>query len=508
MNFSVQESFKGRKPGEFLWLPFFQSKQEVIKGADFDDIVDWRLPVELKDFKASLGEVVVLYASDGTEKRIALVGLGDPSALTVEGLRRTYALATKIANGKKALSVNILVPKLSSGRQKKGMLDEGLILRGVVEGVLLANYAYSEQKSESLKDNVPTTIQSIGLIGVHSLAAEQQIQQSVDMCKGVILARNLVNGNADKVTPQYLCTVAQDIAAEFASTDCIILGKKELEKQKMGLLLAVGRSSKCDPALIQLSYRGNENSKEQILLIGKGVTYDTGGLNLKPTGSMETMKCDMGGAAAVLGAIRAAAAMKLPVNIMALIPTTENCIDAHSYKPGDSYKSFSGKTVEIGNTDAEGRLILADAISYGKKICKPSMIIDIATLTGAIDIALGPEAAGLFSNDKPLATLLLKASDETSERLWQMPLIDEYRDLLKSDVADMKNIGGRSGGSITAALFLQEFVGRGPNCIPWAHLDIASVAYLSDAKRYHPKGGTGFGVRLLVEFLELFSKQK
>lgn len=266
----------------------------------------------------------------------------------------------------------------------------------------------------------------------------------------------------------------------------------------MGLLLAVNRGSDSDPAFIIIEYKGNPKSKEKTVLVGKGITYDTGGLNIKVS-NMETMKGDMGGAAAVMGTIVAAASLDLKVNVTAVIPTTENSISSRSYKPGDIYKSYSGKTVEIGNTDAEGRLILADALAYAVDHLKPTRLIDLATLTGAMIIALGTETIGLFSNNDALADGLIRSGSDTYERVWRLPLHEEYRDQLKSDFADIRNIGGRAAGSITAAIFLQEFVGK----TPWAHLDIAGTAYLEDgAKRYHPKYGTGSGVRLLIDFLE------
>lgn len=269
----------------------------------------------------------------------------------------------------------------------------------------------------------------------------------------------------------------------------------------MGLLLAVGRGSDKEPLLTMLTYTGNPKSREHTILIGKGVTYDTGGLNVKPTGSMESMKCDMAGAATVLGVLATVAALGLKLNVTALVPATENAIGSKSFKPGDVYVSHNGKSIEIGNTDAEGRLILADALSYAVKHLKPTRMIDLATLTGAMDVALGSEATGLFSNDDKLAEQLHKAGESTFERVWRMPLFPEYRDQLRSDIADLKNIGTRSGGSITAAYFLKEFV----DDIPWAHLDIASTAYLNESKRYHPKFGTGIGVRLITELLESFS---
>jgi leucyl aminopeptidase len=264
----------------------------------------------------------------------------------------------------------------------------------------------------------------------------------------------------------------------------------------MGLLLAVNRGSMRDPAFILVEYRGNPGSSDVTALVGKGITFDTGGLNLKPTGSMETMKDDMSGAAAVLGAIRAAAALKLKVNILGAIPTTENSIGSKAYKPGDVYRSYSGKTVEIANTDAEGRLVLADALAYVQKHYKPSRIVDFATLTGAVVIALGEEASALFCNDEGFAAKLMDAGSRSAERLWRMPLYPEYKELMKSTIADLKNSGGRAGGLCTSAAFLSYFV----KDVPWAHLDIAGTAFLSSPKHYHTTNATGVGVRMLVEF--------
>jgi leucyl aminopeptidase len=247
-----------------------------------------------------------------------------------------------------------------------------------------------------------------------------------------------------------------------------------------------------------MEYKGDSHSKDHTVMVGKGITYDTGGLNIKSSG-MEAMKCDMSGAAACLGTILAACLLKLKINLTVVFPATENCVDANSFKPGDVYRSYSGKTVEMMNSDAEGRLILADALAYASQHLKPTRLIDFATLTGAIDIALGSEAAGMMCNQDELADALLRAGEITAERLWRMPLFDEYRDRLKSDIADLKSWNGRSAGSCVAASFLQAFVGKN---IPWAHLDIASTAYLGEAKKYLPKYATGTGIRLMIEFLE------
>jgi leucyl aminopeptidase len=317
------------------------------------------------------------------------------------------------------------------------------------------------------------------------------------ICENVYFARDLTNTNADEVNPQYLVKVSLDLAKKLPRVKATILDKKKIQKEKMGLLLAVNQGSHLDPAVIVLEYKGSANAKEHTVLIGKGITYDTGGLNIK-SGGMETMKCDMAGAAVVLAIIRTAAMLELPVHLTAVIPTTENAVSATSYKPGDVYTSMTGKTVEIANTDAEGRLILADAIAYAKKYLKPSRIIDFATLTGGIEIALGSEATGMMSNDDALADLFIRAGSETFERVWRMPLFEEYKDNLKSDVADIKNVGTRSASSCTAGIFLQQFVEK----TPWVHFDIACTAYFNEAKRYQPKFGTGIGVRLMIEFLK------
>ncbi|MEM1282985.1 MAG: leucyl aminopeptidase, partial [Chlamydiota bacterium] len=372
-------------------------------------------------------------------------------------------------------------------------LSDTQVARGFSEGILLTNYQFEKNKSD--KDTC--LIKGVYLLSA-SKAAQLTIRETIKISGGVNYTRDLVNDNADVVTPQYLVKCARSLSRKYGKLSATIFDKKRLEKEKMGLILAVNRGSAGDPALIMMKYRGNPKSKDHTVIVGKGVTYDTGGLNLKPTGSMETMRCDMGGAGSVFGIMEAVAALGMKVNITGVVPTTENGIDAHSYKPGDVYVGYSGKTVEIGNTDAEGRLILADALAYVSKKLKPSRIIDFATLTGAMVISLGRVCTGIMANDDRLAEELARAGEETYERVWRLPLFDEYRKQLKSDIADIKNIGGREGGSITAAFFLKEFVGD----IPWAHLDIAGTAFVSKADEYRPKNATGVGVRLIVEYLK------
>lgn len=489
MEFSVVSDLSKRKKSDVLVIPLFKEKEKLewpkgIEKPSYD------ASVQAGDFKAKEGEISLQYALNAPEKRILLLGLGELEEVTVETLRRSFGALVKASFPLHLKSLNIVLPEIAS-------LSSEDIVRGVSEGVLLANYAFKGFKTVK-KEEKPVFIEKICFITSFKNALKSA-EKAMVICDGVYLARDLVNGNADDVTPSFLAKVALGLSKQHSKIKTTIFDKKTLVKEGFGMILAVGQGSCQDPVLIVSEYKGNPKDKKAIVLIGKGVTYDTGGLNLKPTGSMETMKCDMGGAAAVLATLQVVAELGLKQNITVVIPSVENAIGASSYKPGDVYKSYSGKTVEIGNTDAEGRLILADALAYAAKNLNPKGIIDVATLTGAIEIALGNECAGLFCNDDALADALLRAGRATYERVWRMPLFNEYKEMLKSDFADIRNHGGRSGGSITAALFLQEFIDEN---IPWAHLDIAATAYFSDKKHYHPKNGTGATVRLLTECLE------
>lgn len=474
---------------ELLVLPFWEGKQHAESAADMSKYKALiQAPSIKQDFQGKEGELLFVYGSSNkADKRIVLLGLGDKEKINTEKLRRAYSQLTKACHQKKIEDICLVLPQSE--------MTEETVITGMAEGLLLANYAFDKLK-HTKKPEKPALVKKVYLIGISKQGLDVAKRCSI-IAKGVYMARDLVNDNADDVNPQYLSRFAQDLARKLPHVKATILNKSRIEKEKMGLLLAVNRGSANDPALIILSYRGNPKSKEHTVLIGKGITYDTGGLSLKPLASMESMKADMAGGAAVLGTIYAAASLHLKVNVTAVIPATENSIGSKSYKPGDVYKSCSGHMIEMNNPDAEGRLVLADAITYTNKKLRPTRIIDIATLTGGIDIALGPEACGLFSNNDALADSLQRSGSNTFERVWRMPLYEEYREFLKSDIADMKNSGGRSASSITAAMFLQEFVDK----TPWAHLDIANVAYLNDKRRYHPKFGTGFGVRLLVDLL-------
>jgi leucyl aminopeptidase len=491
MLFSATAQLANRQEAELIVFPFWQKQKKPSPAAALNTFTALaKTPVDAGDFTGKQGEILLLYAKGAKEKRCLLVGLGKEENLSVEVLRQAYSNVAKECQKRAVSKINIVVPTIGELRH----IDANQCLNGIAEGILLTNYCWEQLAT---LDEETVLLKSVSLIGIRPEMLDT-VRSCEEIAEGVYFARDLINGNADIVTPQYLGEAAKKIAKKFANTTAHVYDRKWIEKEKMGLFAAVARGSAQEPAFIVLSYKGHPRSKEHTVLVGKGVTYDTGGLNLKPTGSMENMRDDMSGAAAVLATVATAASLKLKHNITAVVASTENAIDSKSYKPGDVYQSMSGITVEIGNTDAEGRLILADAITYSVKKLKPTRLIDLATLTGSMVIALGEGMSGLFCNDDKLSAQLLDASAHTSEVLWRMPLYKPYKEQLKSDIADIRNIGGRSAGSITASLFLQEFV----EGIPWAHIDIAGTAFGSKERSYQPKNGVGFGVRLLIDFFQ------
>lgn len=458
--------------GSQLWvIPFWEGPKEAA------ELKFLKIEGAFKDFKGKNGEVALCY--EGSQ-RILLLGLGKQENASVEALRKAYAAALRFAFSKKIKEIEILFPKC---KQKEEFF------RGIAEGLFLTNYSFS-YKNHSVKDDPIVLVEKVTFVG----AGETEFLKGIEIItNGVHFVRDLVNANAD----DKLSAVLKAVKELPARVKVTIFDKKRLESEKMGLILAVSRASSVDPHLVQASYKGNPKSKEHIILVGKGITYDTGGLSIKPTEGMLSMKCDMSGAATVLGAVKVAAELGLKVNVTALMPLAENGIGSKSYKLGDVYAGYSGKTVEINNTDAEGRLVLADAMAYAVENLAPTCMIDLATLTGACVIALGEDFSGLFSNNDELAEELLESSENTDELIWRLPLHDDYKEAFKSEIADLVNSGGRDAGAIKAAIFLKEFVKE----VPWAHLDIAGPAYISKGKHYHPMKGTGHGLRLLVDFL-------
>jgi leucyl aminopeptidase len=478
--------FKKRSDADTIIVPYWEAHPP--KKASQETVVSTEL-LALGDFKGKQGETLLAYPGKGKEKRVLLLGLGKKSKVKAETIRLSYASAIRALHSKKSSTINVLIPDAE---------PYDLFLRAAVEGMLLANYKYLKLKEDTKKDHPHHPINTARVIG-SSKKDLPVFSKAKKLVGAVNFARDLVNQNADEKSPQVLGEIALSLGQKFPNLKTEILKKKDLEKEKMGLLLAVGRSAKVDPNMIIMSYKGDPDDTKSIACIGKGVVYDTGGLSLKPTSNMLTMKSDMGGAAAVFGIIAAAAMMNLKKNIIGVIPCTENAIGGDSFKPGDVYRSYSGKTVEITNTDAEGRLILADAISYVQERFKPTQMMDFATLTGGVVVALGDEIMGYYTDDKKFIQGIDKASQDTGELAWRLPMHTPYRKLLKSDVADIKNSGARTAHSIQGALFLHDFWDKKT---PWAHFDIAGPAYLDTAVGFHPQFGTGSAVRLVVSLIE------
>lgn len=390
----------------------------------------------------------------------------------------TYRHALKL----RARSVTLVTTELD--------FDSATHLEALIEGFTLAGYTFERYKS---KQTNPKPIH-LHLLGTVS-SAPRAVERATVLSTSAMLARDLINTPPRDCTPRHLVAHARRIARS-GGLRCVVYDRRALAKLGANALLAVAQGSDEPPFLIKLTYRPRRAAKKVIALVGKGVTFDSGGLSIKTGGGMETMKCDMSGAAAVLGAMHAIAALKPNVEVRAYIPTTENMINGHATRPGDVVRAINGTSIEILNTDAEGRLILADALCLAERDgC--DVMVDLATLTGACVVALGTHYAGLFTDDDKLARALTAAGDISGERLWRLPLAPEYRDLIRSQVADIKNTGGRWGGAITGALFLKEFVQK----TPWAHLDIAGPAFAEGEEQHIKRGGVGFAVRTLVRFV-------
>ena len=424
---------------------------------------------------------------------ILLVGLGKKSDLTVDIMRRAAAKAASTLRSLGISNFSLTV----EGVGKASKLSDALLAQAAAEGIILSLYRFTEYRKKAPNDNSNTDIAYAVLSQKKSQAkVKAAVSDAQKICKSVFLARDLQNHPGNRATPAFLAEQARK-ACRKAGVRCRILNRRDMERLKMGALLAVAQGSAQPPKFIIMEHMKGKKNEKPVVFVGKGLTFDTGGISIKPSHGMEEMKFDMSGGAAVIGAMCAIGALKLKKNVVGLVPATENMPGGRAIKPGDIVRAMSGTTIEILNTDAEGRLILADALAYAKKY-KPEVVIDLATLTGSIMVAFGSHATGLFGNDEKLIDALKEAGERTGERCWPMPLWDEYKEQIKSKVADLKNIGGRYGGSITAAAFLESFTDY-----PWAHLDIAGTAFGSRPQSpYVPAGGAGVGVRQLIDFLQ------
>jgi leucyl aminopeptidase len=447
--------------------------------------------LQSKEFEGKANEVL-LYHTQGSvpAKRLVLVGLGKKNDVTLETIRQAMGTAAKRVRQAKAGSFTVMLPTVIP----TGMSSVE-VAQAMVEGAILGSYQFTVYRTAAAEHAVGGMKVLIPQKGQLKQVSEG-VRRGVATAEATVFVRDLCNHPSNVLTPTRVAEEANAIEkAEKISIK--ILEQKEMERLGMGELLGVARGSQEPPKFIILEYNGAKKKDERpVVLVGKTITFDTGGISLKPAENMEHMKADMTGGAEVLASIRAAARLKLPLRLISILPVAENMPGGRAMKPGDVVTTLSGKTVEVQNTDAEGRLILADGLAYAMRY-KPAALIDIATLTGACVVALGQFAIGMFGTDQALKEQVRKSGQKAGERVWEMPLWEEYFEQLKSDVADMRNIGGRGGGMITAALFLSKFVG---DC-PWVHLDIASTDWSERERAYVPKGPTAIGTRLLLQYL-------
>ncbi|WP_298720751.1 leucyl aminopeptidase [uncultured Ferrovibrio sp.] len=439
-------------------------------------------------FSGAKGQWLEVLAPGGGLKRVLLAGLGKPvdvkatafEALGGEAVRRL------MTSGETELAIVAEVPK-------GAVLPAAEAAARAALGARLGGYRFDKYRT-TLKDKEKPSLSSVAVLTGAAAAARKLYQPLDKLADGVVLTRNLVTEPANVIYPESLAAECRKLAKLGVKVE--VLGEREMKKLGMGALLGVGQGSERESQLVVMQWNGGKKGTKPVALVGKGVCFDTGGISIKPSAGMEEMKWDMGGAGAVIGAMAAIAGRKAKANVVGVVALVENMPDGKAQRPGDVVKSMSGQTIEVLNTDAEGRLILCDAMWYAQERFKPQAMVDLATLTGAIIISLGHEHAGLFSNDDKLAERLTAAGKAEDELLWRMPLSDAYDEGLKSQIADMQNIAGPGfgAGSITAAQFLQRFV---KDRTPWAHLDIAGTAWSKKDKATVPKGATGFGVRLL-----------
>ncbi|MEK6559938.1 MAG: leucyl aminopeptidase [Planctomycetota bacterium] len=447
--------------------------------------------IKKKEFIAKLNKTLILPTYGKIPaKRIMLVGLGTKKDVTLDKIRQAAGTTTSIAR-------DIGIKEVTSAMDS--ILSEWY--PAYTEGCLLSLYKFQRYKNVPAEEKKELKSLTLLLSDKKALAsAREAVKHGQIIAGAVCFTRDLINTPAQDKTPSVLADTAKKLAQEL-DIQCKVLSKPELKKLGMSGLLAVSQGSYQPPKFIILDYNPNAKNQDTIVLVGKGLTFDSGGICLKPAKDMDQMKSDMSGGAAVMGAIKAISKMNLPQRVVGLIPCTENMPSGSAIKPGDIIKLYSGKTAEVANTDAEGRLILADALSYAEKY-KPCVVIDLATLTGSCVIALGTVATGMLGNNEELKKRVKIAGEKSWERVWELPLWEEYQEQIKSDIADIKNIGGPYAGAITAACFLSKFTEK----YPWVHLDIAGTSWCDKNSAYTQKGATGVGVRLLVQLIQHWTR--
>lgn len=437
-------------------------------------------------FQGKTAETCLLLHLDGIKaQRVLLVGLGKRDECRIPQLQQAASAAVNKLQSAQVKDALLALPA-------EVMRPLNNCMRELVQAACNATYSFTQCKSKADKPSTLRKLRCVASDGINLAAARSAAQQGQAIANAMHLAKDLANLPGNICTPTYLAKQASAIGRKFKTVHTRILTEADMEKRKMGALLSVSRGSRQPAKLIVMEYTGTRKTSKPIALVGKGLTFDAGGISIKPAANMDEMKYDMCGGASVIGTIQAIAEMKLPINVVGIVPASENLPDGDANKPGDIVTSMSGQTIEILNTDAEGRLILCDALTFSKDF-KPEAVIDIATLTGACIVALGHHASALMANDEGVAADLLKAAEGCHDRVWRMPLWDDYQSQLDSNFADMANIGGPPAGSITAACFLSRYT----KDMKWAHLDIAGTAWKSGKD----KGATGRPVPLLVNYL-------
>jgi leucyl aminopeptidase len=491
MDFNIKSGNPEKQRTACVIVGVFESRRLSPAAKAIDDVSDKHLSnlIRRGDMEGNKGQYLLLHNVPGMiADRVLLIGCGKEREIDDLTYRKIIANSIRALNTTGSLEcVNYLTELNIKGR------DHAWKIRQAVQISEHSLYQFDELKSKKKKDRRPLRKITFTVPTRKELPdGEKAMNEGRAIANGIKLTRDLANRPSNICTPTYLAKQAQDLAKKNRSLTVTVLDETEMRKLGMNSLLSVSQGSAQPPKLITMEYKGSKKSQKPIVLVGKGVTFDTGGISIKPAPAMDEMKYDMCGAASVFGTIAAVTELGLPINVVGVVPAVENMPSSTATNPGDIFTSMSGKTIEVLNTDAEGRLILCDAITYSEKF-NPAVVIDIATLTGACVIALGKHATGLLSNHNPLARDLLGAGEESGDRAWQLPLWDEYQEQLNSPFADMANIGGREAGTVTAACFLSRFADK----YHWAHLDIAGTAWLSGAN----KGATGRPVSLLMQYI-------
>jgi leucyl aminopeptidase len=492
MNIKVEKGRAEKYPCDLLLLFSFESPEQLEGPIQKVDL-EWKgfisTLMEQGDFKGELFETRLFHTQEALPaKRVVLTGLGKKGEFDLEKWRGAASKAGQFIRNSGIKQFAFPIKKIES-------FSEAELAESFVTGVLLGVYQFNEFKTlerEKIKEISEMIL--LGEKGEEIKLIGDGLRTGEIISEAVYMARDLVNGPSNQVTPTVLAEKAQQIAKEL-SMEIQVFEVNQAEAMGMGAFVAVAKGSQEPGKFIVLEYNKGKGL-DTIALVGKGITFDSGGISIKPSENMDRMKDDMSGAAAVLATLQAASKLQIPFHLVGVMPATENLPSGKAYKPGDILKTLSGQTVEVISTDAEGRLILSDALTYSLRY-QPKAIIDLATLTGACVIALGDNVIGLFGNDRSLLKRIEEASMKAGEKVWELPLWEEYFEYLKSDVADFRNVGTRAAGAIIGGIFLSKFVEK----IPWVHLDIAGPASIDKERPYVPRGGTGVGVRLLLQLL-------